>query len=300
MTADDIRLVLSFDSEPNEAHYARVSVISLALAALERLLDENPAGAQAVAEEAADRLTAWNPVRFVNLDHPEWRPEVWKLWSWALQLAGRPPDPSPSCVGPFVLVDGFSVAAVRLLGEDDAAWPVGSPTLLTHCAKARANRPSAKWLRSCGDLVERANGAADLVQQLLNFVATAPAVEFMTDHGSHSRLLQGGQAGGNDDLVRGLVWTSGVLHEPWTADLLEAVAARCLAESKGRSVRRTAVTGEKVPNACFMVLAELGTDETLAAMRRLSDGTSNRTVLARVGAELEVMAEHRWVSVDDL
>jgi Domain of unknown function (DUF4132) len=300
LTADDIRLLLSFDDEPNFAHYARVSVISLALASLERLLTEEPNEAHLVAEEAADRLTAWNPDPFVNLDRPEWRPYVWQLWDWALRLTGRPAKPYPGKEGPIFLVDGFSLAAVQLLGEDTANWPPGFSAVLEHCARARANRPSAKWLRSCNHVTERTDGVGMLVEELLKLVATAPAVEFMTDHGSHSRLLQGGQHGGNDDLVRGLVWTAGLLKEPWTVDVLELVAARCLRESKGRSVRRTAVTGEKVPNACFMVLTDLGTDEALAALRRLSDGTTNRTVLTQVGAGLRTMAERRGVSVEDL
>ena len=254
LKADDVRLLLSFDAKPNRAHYARPALISLALIALERLLVLGDSVALTVADEAADQLSAWNP---------DPGNKVWGLRAEALLLAGRPAVVDPTESGPFLMRDAFGIAAVDLLGASVEVWPAGLRELLEHCAAATGARPSAKWIRACEQRSGAARGAADIVERLLGILVETEPVGFMTDHGSHRRLL----SGCNDDLARGLVWTAGVLDCPWLVPVLEAVAARCIRGSFGRTLRPTEVAGEKVQYACFHVLATSGTIEAVAQVR---------------------------------
>ncbi len=134
------------------------------------------------------------------------------------------------------------------------------------------------------------------MRRLLDLIIETDPVSFMTDHGAHSRLL----SSWNDNLVRGLVWTTAFLDISWAIPELEKVANLCVRESHGRTVRLTAVNGEKVQYACFQVLARIGSTEALSALGRLASATSNLSAQKRILAELEVAAGHAGVSVADL
>lgn len=299
LTADDIRIVLSFDDRPNGAHLARVRVAELALAAIERLREGDPAEARQVAGEAADRFDGWNPLPFINVEK-RWRPQVWGLRDRARWLAGRPPASEPDQVGPLLRVDAFGSAAIAMLGADVGAWPTGVLAYLEHCAGARATLPSARWKSRCVQLLDAVHQPGQQVRRLLDLLVGIPPLEFMADHGRTRRLLHGGQGGGNDDLVRGLVWSVPLLGEDWAVPVLQAVAECCMKGSHGRSVRETPVSGEKVAYGCVTALAEVGSPDAVRALRHLADGGSNRAVLSRIDAEVEKLAGRLGVPAEEL
>lgn len=292
---EDVRILLSFDTLPNSGHFSRQTVIGLVLAAVRALLASGAAGADSLAGEVADRLVSWNPEPFVNVVHRH-PSEVWVLRDQALALAGRRVDHVSPDVGSIMRVDGFGLAAVELLGPSTHRWPPGTAALLAHCATARSARPSTTWARACRSLLAETDKADEVVRALLSVVAEASAVAFMTDHGVHERLL----GPFNDDLVRGLVWTAGVLGGDWVVPTLEAVAVRCMRDSQGRAVRLTAVAGEKVQYACFQTLGSIGSPDAAAALGRLLSATSNRTTRKRAARQLESLAERTGVGVDEL
>ena len=80
LTVDDVRLLLSFDAKPNPVN-SRPAVTQLALIALDRLLGLRHPGAQQLADDAADQLSAWNPDPGSIVSY---------LRDEALVLAGRP------------------------------------------------------------------------------------------------------------------------------------------------------------------------------------------------------------------
>jgi hypothetical protein len=292
---EDARLMLSFDALKNQGHYTRQGVMRLVLSTVEALVASRTEGARELANEVADHVEAWNPEPFFNVAH-RYVPEVWALRERALALAGRRAGHNAVEVGPILMMDAFGIAAVEHLGSSVDDWPVGVWALLRHCAMAKAARPSAKWGRTCRSLLDDSDSTERSVHELLDLVVDTEPVAFMTDHGQHRRLL----TSGNDDLVRGLVWAAGVVDPDWLVPELEAVAGRCMRGSQGRTVRTTPVSGEKVPYACFQVLAQTGSPDAVGALGRLLSSTSNRTTRKRLLAELEGLASRLEVSVDDL
>ncbi|NNN20459.1 MAG: DUF4132 domain-containing protein [Acidimicrobiales bacterium] len=118
----------------------------------------------------------------------------------------------------------------------------------------------------------------------------------MTDFGPHDLLLDLTNA----NLVRGLVWSTLSINEDWVIPTLQHIAIKCLAGSLGRTLRRTPVTGEKVPNACFQVLSLIGTKEAGASLLTISYTTANKTILKRIRSGLESMSAAQGMAIDDL
>lgn len=291
----DIRLMLSFDGLANDGFYARQRLIGLVLVAVQRLLLLKADGARALADEVAGHLAAWNPDPLIA---PVCRepPEVWRLLEAALALAQRPPPDPNLTVGPIARLDGFGVAAIERLGADMQRWPSGALPLLVHCANAKSARPSTAWTTKCRALLQSVPEGAKIVESLLTLIPAAPPAAFMTDHERQHRLL----SSWNDDLARGLVWSAGLAGGDWVVPALEAVANRCIRDSRGRVIRQTPVAGEKVQYACFHTLAATGTLDAAAALGRLVGRTSNRNSLKRLRVELEAMAERLGLDATDL
>jgi len=126
-------------------------------------------------------------------------------------------------------------------------------------------------------------------------VVTTPPLRFQTEHRPWDLL-----ADRNSGLIRGLVSAAGVLGEPWLPEVTGPVAERWLRLSLGRGFRWVPVCGDKVPLACFDVLARAGSDECLRALARIGRATSHRTMLKRLQAALEQAAERRGQSAEAL
>lgn len=303
LEADDVRLLLAFDELPNIAHYARVEVVGLALDRIERMLAEGLPQAERLADEAASRLAQWNPLRMVNFEMG-FRSDVGRLVDRARWLAGRSPiDASPSRkeAAPIHPVDGFGVAAIEQLGGHPTAWPPGVRELLDHATGVKQAAPSARWTSMARQLIAQTPGAESTVRELLQLMVTAPAIRFTSDHEQADVLLRGSQyQGGSDELVRGLVWLTTMLEGSWRVSALEQVAKRCIELSKGRTIRTTPVSGEKVQFACFQVLGLLEEDAAAPALVRLLQVAPNPMTRNKVTRALEQQAARMRVEVEDL
>jgi hypothetical protein len=260
------------------------------------------AGAMALAEAVADQVLGWNSMvyHWYSADHvlrelSAGRPvddqvrEPARLRDRALELAGYPPAPPP-LEGPVSRDDGWGLAVIAWLGvvED---WPAGVRALLEHCAAARAARPGPGWEKQCRRRLAAVADAPGLLRGLLDRVIVAEPVRYLTT-GGQKRIL----VGFNEQLIKGVVWAAGVADPPWLADVLGAVAARCLRLCSGHVFRDTAVQGEKIPNACFRALATSGSDASMTALARIGRATSNGSVLKVLARTLEEAAAKRGTS----
>jgi hypothetical protein len=267
-------------------------VFKLALQAAAELLEQGAPGAQAVADGLADRALGWNPLYRIKTQarHPE---RLSVLRDAAVELAVRPPAP-PEMEGPVSRDDGWGRAVIAFLGPVED-WPAGVQRFLAYCRMSGGTGPSATWRRRCGRLAAALEDAPGLVRHLLELVVTTPPLRFQTEFRPWDLL-----ADRNSGLIRGLVWAAGVLGEPWLPEVAGPVAERWLRLSRGRSFRWVPVCGDKVPLACFDVLAQTGSDECLRALARIGRATSHRTMLKRLQTALEQAAAARGQSAEVL
>lgn len=268
------------------------AAFELALGLATRLLEEGAPGAQAVADALADRALGWNPMYRIKTraQHPE---KLSALRDAALELAVRPPAP-PEMDGPVSRDDGYGRAVIATLGPVED-WPAGVEKFLSHCRMSEGTGPSPRWQRRCAQLAAALDHGPGLVRRLLELVVTTPPLRFQTEFQPWDLL-----ADRNSGLIRGLVWAAGVMGEPWLPEVVGPVAERWLRLSRGRSFRWVPVCGDKVPLACFDVLAQAGTDESLRALARIGRATSHRTMLKRLQVALEQAAERRGQSAEVL
>ena len=256
------------------------------------LLEDGVPGAQAAADVLADRALSWNPMYRIKAvsRHPE---RLCELRDAAVELAVRPPAP-PEMEGPVSRDDGYGRAVIAFLGPVED-WPAGVEMFLSHCRMGGGTGPSARWQRRCARLAAALDDGPDPVRHLLELVVTTPPLRYQTEYRPWDLL-----ADRNSGLIRGLVWAAAVLDVPWLPEVVGPVAERWLRLSRGRSFRWVPVCGDKVPLACFDVLARAGTDESLRALTRLGRATSHRTMLKRLHAVLEQAAAGRGQSADAL
>lgn len=264
----------------------------LALQRTAELLKAGVPGAQAVAEGLADRALDWNPMYRIK-SRSQFPEKLCVLRDAAVELAMRPPAP-PEMEGPVSRDDGYGRAVIACLGPVED-WPAGVQKFLSHCRMSGGTGPSARWQRRCARLATTLDDGPGLVRRLLELVVTTPPLRFQTEFRPWDLL-----ADRNSGLIRGLVWAAGVLNEPWLPEVAGPVGERWLRLSAGRSFRWVPVCGDRVPLACFDVLAQAGSDESLRALARIGRATSHRTMLKRLQAALEQAAAKRGQSAEVL
>jgi len=291
LSVEDVGALVSMDTPGLDHAGFRSDLFRYILKTVVELRRNDAPGVEDLVSELIEHTLGWN-VQVRRSRESSFRQNVAEIRDSALELAGR--EPLPDGQGPVGSDDAYGLAVIEGLGQIED-WPSGVRELLEHCAGATSAKPTAKWE---GVLTERLNAITDpseLVRELLELVVETEPVTYMTDHGRRPQLLNW-----NDDLVRGLVWAAGVMDQEWMSSTLQRVAERCLRLSYGRSLRETAVKGEKVPYACFFSLGRSASDDAPLALARIARSTSNRTVLKRLHASLEEAAARRGVSTDTL
>ena len=268
------------------------AVFELALRHAAELLQAGMPGAQAVADGLADQALGWNPMYRIKA-RSQFPERLSVLRDAAVELAMRPPAP-PEMEGPVSRDDGYGHAVIAYLGPVED-WPAGVEKFLSHCQMSGGTEPSPRWQRRCAQLAAALDDGPGLVRRLLELVVTTPPLRFQTEFRPWDLL-----ADRNSGLIQGLVRAAGVLGVPWLPEVAGPVAERWLRLSPGRSFRWVPVCGDKVPLACFDVLAQTGTDESLRALARIGRATSHRTMLKRLRMALEQAAERRGQSAEVL
>jgi hypothetical protein len=304
LVAGDLRLLATV-AEPGAGTggYRPFEVVA---SKVEALLAQGAPGAERLADSVADQVSGWNVMKYhwygadtVLRATPdqlrEWGTgsNVAELRDKALELAKRMPA-LPAFEGKVSRDDGWGLAVIGWLGlvED---WPTGLRPLLEHCATARTPRPGPKWEKTCRQRLEILAEAESVVGRLLDLLVSTEPVSFLTDDGRRMLLV-----GFNEQLIKGIVWAAGLLDPPWLPEVLRSVATRCLRLCSGHVFRGTAVQGEKIPYACFRALATSGSDESLVALARIGQATSNGAVLKNLAKTLQEVAAARGMSAASL
>jgi hypothetical protein len=156
--------------------------------------------------------------------------------------------------------------------------------LLRHLAAATSSKATREWRQRWRELVAQVPEGLAAARLMLDDVLVAEA---NPDAKQWDRLQHLFDAR-NHDVVRGACWAVGLAAPPWAARLLGDVALRAAGVS------------DKVPNACLLMLAELGTEDATGELVRLRASVKHQGLLKRVKRALDELAHRAEIPTFEL
>jgi hypothetical protein len=190
------------------------------------------------------------------------------------------------------------VESLRPVLEGGNAGPGGHwLALLLHCQTATTSKPSQKWLKQAGALVEPighegfARTAAEVLGQIGKPARTPPrrisGIGDQTDatliHDVHS------------DLLRGLVWCTSVVNDDELIQAVGAAADRCFQKIPWIGPR-----SPKIGNACLFALSQRSELKAVAELSRLKTRVKHASVKKQLGKSLDAVADKVGMSAEEL
>jgi hypothetical protein len=270
--ADDVELLLELgtSSMDRERVFARsVETLSFAVAAAARLLRTQPAraGLLGALERAGLAIDALELT-------PTSSPGELRHRIQALVVAHVPGGLLDLSV--LDERDAWAKVAEEVLRAHAERWD-GVQRLVALFAQARSTRPTAAWRR---DVARAAAGHEDfglLVKELLEPVLR---IDLSTSGipWPPGWLL----APGNEVLVKGAIWATISIDEPWVVPLLGRLALRGAAAAPQTAV--TTALSHRVASASIEALAAIDTPEAQAELRTLLAEIRRRDMLKRIAA----------------
>ena len=175
--------------------------------------------------------------------------------------------------------------------------------LLRHGATATAGKPSGKWAKAAGELVN-AVGEADFRGSLARWIALAGRprvrpVAGMSWESNDERMRMNDAAA---TVMKGLTWTLASRADAASPRLSADLLSACLKKVRGVGPRCV-----KVANACVWALGEMAAnkdaairDAALGQLARLKAKVTFRTTLKAIEKALDKAAEKAGVAKEDL
>jgi hypothetical protein len=159
----------------------------------------------------------------------------------------------------------------------------GLNILLKEFSRATGGKPTKKWSSAVERLVREDKQAVAFVRLMLSkTLDTQPHQALVGDRGrgtlQPNRTWELGDP--NSILLRGAVWSTLFIDQPWRVDLVEA-ATRTMVDM-GRS--------QKVANAGFYILGEIADDSAISALNRFRTEITDRSLLKPLEAALGAAA----------
>lgn len=207
------------------------------------------------------------------------------------------PAPDPAALSP---VDAWTHALLAHLeatpGLDDAAKP-----LLAFATTATSARPSRKWLKAAGELIEGLGVERHraLVGTALEAAGTkAPGPVRVPSSYVRSGFTDGDAALVAEefaDMLRGLAWSAAAGDAAALVPALGDAAERCF-----KKLPEHGPLSPKIGNACLAALGEIGTPEAIGRLSRLKTRVKHASSRAQVHKTLAKAAEKLGMSAAEL
>lgn len=185
--------------------------------------------------------------------------------------------------------DGVT-AEVRAM---EPAVRAGFDALLAHAGTANASKPSAKWLKAAGPLVQKIAGLDAILARWFALVKTPPKVEEDPHHYSHSPPL----SEPTSDILRGLVWIASLVPTREMAMAVGDLGATCF-----RKIPNFGAMSSKVGNACLWSLGAMSSSgiHGVAQLGRLKTRVKYTQALRLIEKALSDAAARAGISTDEL
>ncbi len=158
--------------------------------------------------------------------------------------------------------------------------------------------PTGAWRKRAADAI-RAHGAGLLLHQML---AEAPGSETLRAptvyHVGGEDLVVAAPPLGDQNVIvlRGAIWASAILAEPWAVDALTTIGLHFGTSARGDNVARD----ERLANAAAAALGSLDDAAAFAALGRLKAKVTNRNVSKQIARALEAAAERAGLTASEL
>jgi hypothetical protein len=167
--------------------------------------------------------------------------------------------------------------------------------LLRHFRTATTAKPSAKWLRTAEEIVERI-GAADfrpIASGVLSRIGQPRSRPDQTDSRAAEEPTLIGDA--DADLLRGLVWTAGQVADPELVAMLGQAADLCFKKIEGIGPRNT-----KIGNACLQALSHAPDPAAVAQISRLKTRVRHASARKQVEQAIGGAARRQGMTAEEL
>ncbi|MFF3672204.1 DUF4132 domain-containing protein [Microtetraspora malaysiensis] len=243
---------------------------------------------------AAIAALGYSERRQILGDAPPWHPAHRSPGRAALRkdlerVLTEPPEHGPAGVVRSLVWDGDPIARA-MAGKYAArlAHPAVLP-LLKHWRKAKAHRPSERWLAKVRTLLTD-DGVA-VLREILSRVATH---------------RENREPGGRVFLarhtalpLRGMLWTCEVIDAPWVSTLLGDVAINCGIGRNGTG-GAAVCRNERLANAALNALAKRGGLDTVGVLARVRAKLRRPALLAKASDALDAVAVQEGLSHEQL
>jgi hypothetical protein len=182
----------------------------------------------------------------------------------------------------------------KMSGQEAAKW-LG---LLTHCQKADGSKPTQKWAKAAGELVNEI-GREKFTARVLRWfelvalprtVITKPAVGHYSTPDPHLLLDEA-----NVTVLRGLVWCLAGWKDARVSSALSTLAEVCF-----KKVRWLGPRCPRVGNACLYSLSTTTSEDAAAQLSRLDSTVKQPTAKKRIGKSLDTAASLTGQTREDL
>lgn len=249
------------------------------------------AGPPASLLRALERLAA-------VLDEQQYEARVRRLSTRVRALIDEQPTSTGRPTAPTL---GADEAWTRALGATLDAMNESTRTtwnaLLLHCMLARSSKPSAKWIKGARTMIQAigAESVSPVVVSVLGEIGKpgkaahdhSNALGYTPDptqvHETHS------------DLLRGLVWCSGLLEGDALPSAIGTAADACFKKLPGIGPR-----APKIGNACLWALSQASSEAAIAQLSRLKTRAKHASIKTQVAKAFGAAAEQAGLSVADL
>ena len=172
--------------------------------------------------------------------------------------------------------DAWAEPAKETLRTHAERWD-GMQELVALLARARRTRPTEAWRREAAAIAGRYAGLGGLLRALLE-----PVVRIDLSSSGLASPPAWLLAPDNEAFVRGAVWATAELDEPWVVPLLGQLALRSAAPSPHPKV--TIALSRPVAGAAVEALGMIGTPAAMRELRTLLAEIRRRDLLRRIAA----------------
>ena len=172
--------------------------------------------------------------------------------------------------------DAWAEPAKEILRTHAERWE-GTQALVALLARARSTRPTEAWRREAAAIAARYDGLGELLRALLE-----PVIRVDLSSSGIASPPAWLLAPDNEAFVRGAIWATAEVGEPWVVPLLGQLALRGAAPSPHPTV--TIALSRPVASAAVETLGMIGTPEATRELRTLLAEIRRRDLLRRIAA----------------
>jgi hypothetical protein len=168
--------------------------------------------------------------------------------------------------------------------------------LIQHCQQADAPKPSPKWTKTAGPLLDTA-GRKDFKQRILRWFeqVALPKPGYPEHRGRHTVDPAQRFTDGNSSILKGLVWCCAGWKDADVSRALSRLAQVCF-----KKVPNLGARCARVGNACLYSLSVTATDDAAAELTRLNQVVKQGPAKKLVNKSLDKAAEVSGKTREDL